>query len=554
MPWPQHYQPFGPTISVLLAALPLAVLLGGIALARLKPYVAALLALGTGLAIAMLAFGMPAPVAASAAAFGAAYGLLPIGWIVLNIIFLYQLVDAHGQFAVLRASITGITADSRLQLLLIAFCFGAFFEGAAGFGAPVAVTGAMLIGLGFTKLQASGLSLIANTAPVAFGALGVQTVSLAAVTGLPLLALSATIGRLMTPFCLLVPIWLVVAYCGWRRAWAVWPALLVAGSCYALSQLAISTLHGPWLASIGPALLSVLALVSFLRWWQPRTIMAVNEAPLARGDERAPAVETETDGIAPTAAALRRAWLPWLILTALVFLWGLPSVKAALDGLFKLSIAFPDLDGRVLRMPPVVPVAVVEKAIYAFNPLSATGTAILLAGLASGVLLGASPRSIARLYGRAFVTVIPSLLTIAAMLALGNLTRFSGLDATMGLAFATTAGAYPFFGTMLGWLGTAVTGSDTASNVLFGSLQRITAEQLHLSPVLMASANSAGGVMGKMIDTQSIVVASTATQWFGQESRILRYVFFHALTLGALVGLAVMLLAYVPPFTLLVAG
>ena len=549
--WPQHYQPLGPVLSVALAALPLVVLLGGIGLARLKPYVAAFLALAAALVIAIAGFGMPPPFAASAAAFGAAYGLLPIGWIVLNIIFLYQLVDGAGQFDVLRASITGITADSRLQLLLIAFCFGAFFEGAAGFGAPVAVTGAMLIGLGFTRLQASGLSLIGNTAPVAFGALGVQTVSLASVSGLPLLALSATVGRLLTPFCLLVPIWLVVAYAGWRRALGVWPAILVAGGSYALSQLAISNLHGPWLASIVSALLSVIALVLFLRVWQPATIMTVAEASLTRGDERAPPIQRET--ARPTRADLRRAWLPWLILTALVFLWGPPSIKVALDGLFKLAIPFPDLDGRILRMPPVVALPMAEKAVYTFNPLSATGTAILLAALASAATLRISLATVARTYARALVTVWPSLLTIAAMLALGNLTRFSGLDATMGLAFATTAGAYPFFGTMLGWLGTAVTGSDTASNVLFGSLQRITAEQLHLSPVLMASANSAGGVMGKMIDAQSIVVASTATGWFGQESRILRYVFVHALVLGALVGLTVLLVAYVPPFTSLVA-
>jgi len=550
--WPQQYQPLGPVFSVIAAMLPLIVLLGGIGLARLKPYVAALLALAAALGIAIAVFGMPAPFAVSAAAFGAAYGLLPIGWIVLNIIFLYQLVDSAGQFDVLRDSITGVTADSRLQLLLIAFCFGAFFEGAAGFGAPVAVTGAMLIGLGFTRLQASGLSLIGNTAPVAFGALGVQTVSLASVSGLPLLALSATVGRLLTPFCLLVPVWLVVAYAGWRRALGVWPAILVAGGSYAASQLAISNLHGPWLASIVPALISAVALVLFLRLWRPRSIMAVGEASLVQGDAPAPPIERESGR--PSPAALRRAWLPWLILTALIFLWGLPTIKGWLDGVFKLAIPFPDLDGRILRVPPVVTRPVVEAAIYTFNPLSATGTAILLAAIAAGAVLRIPAAAMARTYGRALVTVWPSLLTIAAMLALGNLTRFSGLDATMGLAFAATAGAYPFFGTMLGWLGTAVTGSDTASNVLFGSLQRITAEQLHLSPVLMASANSAGGVMGKMIDTQSIVVASTATGWFGQESRILRYVFVHALALGALVGLTVLLLAYVPPFTLLVAG
>jgi lactate permease len=395
--------------------------------------------------------------------------------------------------------------------------------------------------------------LIANTAPVAFGALGVQTVSLAMVTGLPLLLLSATVGRLMTPFCVLVPFWLLFAYCGWRRALAVWPAALVVGGAYGLTQLVISNLHGPWLASIVPALVSVVSLVGFLRIWQPAVIMHVNEAPLAKGDQRAPPAPASDASAILSGRMVWKAWMPWAILTALVFLWGLPSVKQALDGLFSQKLPFPYLDGAVMRTPPVVASPQVEHAIYTFNPLSATGTAIFIAAVVGGKLLGMRAGELARCYGRAFVSVIPALITIAAMLALGNVTRFSGLDATMGLAFAATGVAYPYFGTMLGWLGTAVTGSDTASNILFGSLQRITAEQLHLSPVLMASANSAGGVMGKMIDTQSIVVASTATQWFGQESRILRYVLVHSLILGSLVGLTVLLLAYVPPFTLLVA-
>lgn len=552
MTWSQSYQPLGPWLSVLLAAAPLVVLLGSIGLLRMRAHVAALLALGAAGLIAVLGFGMPANMAASAAGFGAAYGLLPIGWIVLNIIFLYQLTEERGQFAVLRDSVAGITADSRLQLLLIAFCLGAFFEGAAGFGAPVAVTGAMLIGLGFTRLQASGLSLIANTAPVAFGALGIQTVSLAGVTGLPVTELAAMVGRIMTPFCLIVPFWLLVAYCGWRRTLQVWPAALVCGGTYGLSQLLISNLHGPWLASIGPALIAIVALIGFLRVWQPADVMHVNEAKLAGGDERAPAVEAPPAAEARDGRATRKAWMPWLILTLLVFLWGIPSVKGALDALFKRAVHFPGLDMLVMRMPPVVAAPVAEPAVYTLNPLSATGSAILLAAIVSGLLLGARPSEMLRGYSKALRTVWPSLLTIAAMLALGNVTRFSGLDATMGLAFATTGALYPWFGTMLGWLGVAVTGSDTASNVLFGGLQKITANQLHLSPILMASANSSGGVMGKMIDAQSIVVASTATQWFGQEGRILRYVFLHSLVLGSLVGLCVLLLAYVPPFTLLV--
>jgi lactate permease len=558
MSWYQQYQPLGPFLSVVLAAAPLVVLLGCIGLFRVRAHLAAMLGLATAAVVAILAFGMPPALALRAAGFGAAYGLLPIGWIVLNIIFLYQMTNEHGHFTTLRNSIAAITDDSRLQLLLIAFCMGAFFEGAAGFGAPVAVTGAMLIGLGFTRLQASGLSLIANTAPVAFGALGVQTISLASVTGLPLLALSATVGRIMTPFCLLVPIWLLVAYCGWRRALAVWPAALVVGGTYSLSQLLISNLHGPWLASIGPALIAMAALVLFLRFWRPATIMHVSEARLSRGDEgltEAPyAAEPGLAGAQAAPAAVRRAWMPWLLLTLFVFLWGIPTVKALLDGWFKLSLPIPGLDGVIRRVPPVVPAPLAEAATYVFNPLSATGSAILIAAVISGLMLGVGPSSLLRCYGRAIRSVLPSLLTIVTMLALGYLTRYSGLDATMGLAFAATGALYPYFGTMLGWLGVAVTGSDTASNVLFGGLQRVTSEQLHLSPILMASANSSGGVMGKMIDAQSIVVASTATQYFGQEGRILRYVLVHSLVLGSLVGLCILLMAYVPPFTLLVAG
>jgi lactate permease len=541
MIWAQNYNPLGSAwLSTLIAALPLAVLLGSLALLKLRAPVAAVMGLVAAMLVAILAFGMPIQQALAAAGYGAAYGLLPIGWIVLNVIFMYQLTLERGQFDVLRNSIAGVVEDSRLQLLLVAFCFGAFFEGAAGFGTPVAVTGAMLIGLGFSPLQAAGLSLIANTAPVAFGALGTPLVTLAGVTDLPLQQLSAVVGRIMTPFAVLVPFWLLVAYCGWRRTMEVWPAVLVAGVSFAAAQLAISNLHGPWLTAIGASLVSIAALALFLRLWKPRTVMRMEHAALG--------------GEAPRGTKLRKAWMPWIILMLLVFLWGLPEMKAWLDGIFRLSLAFPGLDQMVQRMPPVVAEPEIEAAKYNLNLLSATGTAILISGVLSGLLLGAGPVAIARTYFRSLVMVAPSLLTIAAMLALGYLTRYAGVDATLGLAFAATGVLYPFFGTYLGWLGVAVTGSDTASNVLFGGLQKVTSEQLGLSPVLMAGANSAGGVMGKMIDAQSIVVASTATRWFGQEGTILRYVFVHSLVLAGLVGLVVMLLAYVPPFTLLVPG
>jgi lactate permease len=542
MVWSQNYDPFGsPWVSTLVAAVPLAVLLGSLALLRLRAPAAAIAGLIAALLVAIFAFHMPVQQAFAAAGFGAAYGLLPIGWIVLNVIFMYQLTLDRGQFDVLRNSIAGIVEDSRLQLLLVAFCFGAFFEGAAGFGTPVAVTGAMLIGLGFSPLQAAGLSLIANTAPGAFGALGTPLVTLAGVTDLPLQQLSAVVGRIMTPFSLLVPFWMLIAYCGWRRTIEIWPAILITGVSFAIAQLAISNLHGPWLTAIGASLVSIVVLVTFLRGWKPRNIMRIEQR--ARSD--APAAQ---------GAALLRAWMPWLILMAVVFLWGLPAVKTWLDSLFRLAIPFPGLDQLVQRVPPVVTTPTIEGASYNFNLLSATGTAILISGVLAGFALGAGPWQIVRVYFRALRSVAPSLLTIAAMLALGYLTRYAGVDATLGLAFAATGVMYPFFGTYLGWLGVAVTGSDTASNVLFGGLQKVTSQQLGLSPILMASANSAGGVMGKMIDAQSIVVASTATRWFGQEGTILRYVFVHSLILAGLVGLVVMLLAYVPPFTLLVPG
>jgi lactate permease len=542
MVWSQNYDPFGsPWISTVIAAVPLVVLLGSLALLRLRAPAAAIAGLIAALVVAIFAFHMPVQQAFAAAGFGAAYGLLPIGWIVLNVIFMYQLTLERGQFEVLRNSIAGVVEDSRLQLLLVAFCFGAFFEGAAGFGTPVAVTGAMLIGLGFSPLQAAGLSLIANTAPVAFGALGTPLVTLAGVTDLPLQHLSAVVGRIMTPFSLLVPFWMLIAYCGWRRTMEIWPAILITGVSFAIAQLVISNMHGPWLTAIGASLVSIVVLVSFLRVWKPRSIMRIDNA-------------TRSNAPPAQGGALLRAWMPWLILMALVFLWGLPQVKAWLDSLFRLAIPFPGLDKLVQRVPPVVTQPTVEAASYNFNLLSATGTAILFSGLLAGLALGAGPLQIVRVYLRALRNVAPSLLTIAAMLALGYLTRYAGVDATLGLAFAATGVLYPFFGTYLGWLGVAVTGSDTASNVLFGGLQKVTSQQLGLSPILMAGANSAGGVMGKMIDAQSIVVASTATRWFGQEGTILRYVFVHSLILAGLVGLVVMLLAYVPPFTLLVPG
>lgn len=545
MSWNQVYDPLGSALwSTALAALPIVVLLGGIGLLHLKAHVAALLGLVVALCVAVIGFGMPAPMAGATAVYGAAFGLLPIGWIILNVIFLYRLTEKTGQFDILRDSIAGITPDKRLQLLFIAFSFGAFFEGAAGFGTPVAVTAAMLMGLGFTPLAAAGLSLIANTAPVAYGALGAPVIALSAVTGLDLIELSAMIGRQLPFFSLLVPFWLIWAFAGRKGMIEVWPALLVAGLSFAVPQYLVSNFHGPWLVDVVAAICSMAALAGFLRVWRPARIWTATDVEA----QPAQAVDRKTH----PAGAVFRAWLPWLILSVFVFAWGTPQFRAWLDSLWVWKMPVPHLHNLVVKMPPVVAKAHSEAAIYTLNLLSATGTGILLSAIVGGLILGFNPVRLLREYGRTAWLVRYSMITISAMLALGYVTKYSGTDATLGLAFAQTGWIYPFFGAMLGWLGVALTGSDTASNVLFGGLQKITAEQLGLSPVLMAASNSSGGVMGKMIDAQSIVVASTATQWYGGEAKILRYVFFHSIALACLVGVLVMLQAYVPPFTAMV--
>ncbi|MFP5355642.1 MAG: L-lactate permease [Gemmatimonadota bacterium] len=552
MPWPQTYDPHNsPALSTIVAALPLVVLLGLLAMHRVRAHWAALAGLGSAVGVAILALGMPAGMAFASAGFGAVYGLFPIGWIVLNVIFLYRQTSESGYFAALQGSIGSVTTDRRLQLVLIAFSFGAFFEGAAGFGTPVAVTGALLIGLGFTPLQASGLSLIANTAPVAYGALGTPIIALQGVTGLDLLDLSAMVGRQLPVFSVIIPFWLMVAYVGFRATFAIWPALLVAGVAFAVPQFLVSNYHGPWLVDVVAAVCSMGALVGLLRVWRPGDDWEAEKSGDGRREtgERAASASVAAGGGEISRA---RAWVPWIILSVLVFVWGLPQVKGALNAISAPAFPVPGLHLMVERIPPVVAAPAPEAAVFTVNWLSATGTAILLAAVAAGLLMGFSPRMLVREYVSTIKVVRTSLVTIAAMLALGFVSRYSGMDAILGLAFARTGVWYPFFGAMLGWIGVALTGSDTSSNVLFGSLQTLTAQQVGVSPTLMAAANSSGGVMGKMIDAQSIVVASTATRWYGQEGRILRFVFWHSLVLAALVGLLIALQAYVPPFTRMV--
>jgi lactate permease len=557
-PWLQTYDPLhNAFLSTAVAALPVVVLLGAIALFRIRIHLCALSALAVAVAIALAVYRMPWRSGLGAAVFGAGFGLFPIGWTILNVIFLYQLTVKRGLFEVLRRSLATVAPDPRVQVILIAFCFGAFIEGIAGFGTPVAITGAILLQLGFKPLHASGLALIANTAPVAFGSLGIPITTLEQVTDISALKLSAMVGRQLPFFSLIIPFWVVAAFSGWRGALGVWPAAVVAGVAFAVPQFLVSNLHGPWLVDTVSAACSIGAVVWLSRVWKPAERPTTpQEAPTKQPGE---VCEVATQG--PVAASFERkavptvfqAWLPWLILTSFILVWGLPEYKKRLDGFFSPKLPVAHLHNTVQRMPPVAPAnARPEKAEFALNVLSATGTGILLAAIVAGFAMGLGPREMAQIYLQTLWRLRFSLLTIAAMLALGNVTRFSGADATMGLALAKTGKLYPFFGALLGWLGVALTGSDTASNVLFGSLQKITAEQIPVSPILMAAANSSGGVMGKMIDAQSIVVASTATNWYGHEGPLLRFVFVHSLVLAMLVGLLVLLQAYVFPFTLLV--
>ena len=549
--WQQIYDPFGNMVlSTLLAAVPVVVMLVCLGFLHIKAHFAAGLGLIAALAVAMFAYGMPSEMAGKDAVLGGLTGLLPIGWIVLNIIFLQQLSEQSGSFKVLQDSLSGITEDRRLRLLLIAFCFGAFFEGASGFGTPVALTAGILIGLGFSPLAASGLSLIANTAPVAFGALGTPVITLAKVHGYDLMEVTAMIGRQLPFFSLLVPFWLIWALAGRKAMWEIWPAILVTGLAFAFPQYLVSNFIGPELVDIIAAIVSMASLILFLRVWKPKQIwrsVSLKGHESDSGEAKSPTAIT----VHPRAELIR-AWMPWAILTLFVFIWGLPPVKAYLNTLFAPSFPMPGLHNMIEKVAPVVQKPTKEAAIYTLGLLSATGTGILLAALIGGVIAKFSLKDLAVTYARTVWLVRYSLLTIVLMLALGTLTRYSGTDTTLGLAFANTGVFYPFFGTLMGWVGVAMTGSDTASNVLFGGMQRVAAEQLGLSPNLMGAANSSGGVMGKMIDAQSIVVASTATRWFDHEGDILRYVFFHSIALACLVGLFVTLQAYVFPFTLMV--
>jgi lactate permease len=552
--WNQVYNPFGnAAFSTIAAAIPVVTLLVLIASGKVKAHIAAIIALITANLIAIIVFTMPAGMSVRASLLGVVAGFFPIGWIVLNVIYLYQITVITGKFELLKRAVGGVTEDRRLQLLLIAFSFGAFFEGASGFGTPVAITGSVLIGLGFSPLAASGLSLIANTAPVAYGALGTPIQGLASVTGLDPYILGAMVGRQLPVFSLIVPFWVVWAFAGWKGMKDVWPAILVTGVSFAIPQFVISNFINPWIVDIGASLISMGCLILFLRVWQPKVLWL---SPALRGRDESASTMTPAkamDKTPLTQAELWSALLPWIIVCIVMLIWGNGTFKTWANSIFTWNYPVPDLHNMINKVPPVAAKPTPEGAVFGFTYLSFTGTGMLIAAIISGFMMGLSPTRMIAEYGRTIRLCAISLITISAMLAIGTLTRLSGVDATLGLAFAATGVLYPFFGTLLGWLGVALTGSDTASNILFGNLQKITSEQLGLSPILMGAANSSGGVMGKMIDAQSIVVASTATNWFGHEGTILRFVFKHSIALACLVGVLVMLQAYVFTWMIVVA-
>ena len=549
MTWTQVYDPFGHWwLSTLVAAIPILVLLTLLAGFRVRPHLCAMAGAAAAIIIAIVAFGMPPRLAMISFLYGGAFGFLKIVWIVIAAVFLYDISVDTGQFEIMKQSIAAITPDRRLQVLLVAFAFGAFLEGAAGFGAPVAIAGAFMIGLGFRPFQAAVLNLIANTAPVAWGAIGTPVHVLAAVTALPESDLSAMVGRILPWTAVIVPFWLVRTFVGWSETFEVFPAILVVGISFAGVQYFWSNHVDSNLVDIAAGIASIIATLLFLRVWQPKRVWRFEDE---RGEDAAKVKRGEF-AVVHTPGQLAKAWMPFALLSLFVLLWGLPVVKTAMGKYttpaFKTGgWAVPYLHQAVFRAQPVVMKPAAENAKFDLNWLTATGTGCFFAAVIAGLLLGLKPGRIFKIFGGTMYRLRFAIIAMVCMLGLGYVTRYSGMDAVLGLAFTRTKWFFPFFGAYIGWLGVALTGSDTASNALFGGLQRITAQQLNLSPILMCATNSAGGVMDKMIDAQSICIATAATNQVGNEGSIFRFVFWHSVALAAIIGVIVMLYAYVFP-------
>ena len=533
--WQQHYTPVGGSLalSALIAALPIFVLVYFLGIRRKAAWVASAWALVAASAVAWLVYRMPAVPLMASAGYGALFGLFPIGWVVFSAILLYRVTVASGQFEVVKDSIGRLTDDRRLQALLIAFAFGAFIEGAAGFGTPVAVAAAMLAGLGFSPFYAAGICLLANTSPVAFGSIATPIVTLAGITGLPIERLSAAAGRICAPVSLVVPAYLILVMGGWRALGGVLPAAVVCGLAFASTQFLVSNFVGPQLTDILASLAAMGGLIVLLRIWQPRDGFVLGGEHTAQAAKR------------HSGAELLRAWGPYGLLVILVLLWGYKPMQVRLNRV-NLVWAWPGLHGAIQRMPPAVSKASAYPALYTFNWLSASGTACLLAAVLAAMWVGMRPRAFARVFADTVRQLFLAEVTLAIVLALAFLMNYSGATATLGLAFAATGALFPFFSALLGWLGVFLTGSDTSANALFGNLQVVTAHKLGMNAVLMAASNSSGGVMGKMISLTSIAVASAATRMKREdESRLFRFTLRHSVLLAAVVGLIVMFYAYV---------
>ena len=534
MSWPQIYDPLdNRLLSTAVSALPVLTLFFVLIVLKKRVWMSALSGLVMAVVLAVAVFGMPAALVAAAAGHGVIFGVMRIGWIVVASIFLYNIAATTGQFQVMKDSIAVLSSDKRLQLVLIAFCFGAFLEGTGGGGAPVAIAGAFLIGLGFNPFQAATLCLLANTAPVAWGGVGNPIRVLAAVTGLPEAQFSAMAGRILPPLSLILPFWLVRSMVGWRETWQVWPALLVSGASFAAMQFYWSNFQEPGLVDIVSALFSLLVMVAFLKLWTPVEVIPVSG-------------QLATTARRHSTLAVLQGWSPFIIASVLIFLSGLPALARHVN-FNALRVPMPYLHNAVLKMPPVAPAPTPEDATVNLNFVAIPGTVIFVAAVMAALLAGLKLARIVRVFGTTVVQMLPSLLAISFMVGLAYVTRYSGMDTVLGLSLTGTGWLFPFFGTLLGWLGVALTGTDAGSNALFGNLQKVTAEQLGLSPILMGAANTTGGVMGKMIDAQSIVVASSATHQQGNEAAIFKAVFWHSIVLASLVGLIVMFYAYVMP-------